>query len=76
MNWYLIEITINILYINNNHESAVLFFAKKSKVFFTNNCAEKDLRMVKVKQKVKYLVVSEQNYMPKIIIEYQSIYKQ
>jgi transposase len=34
------------------HETAVLLFAKKSYVAFTNNRAERDLRMSKVKQKV------------------------
>ena len=34
------------------HETAVLLFAKKSEVAFTNNRAEQDLRMAKVKQKV------------------------
>jgi hypothetical protein len=34
------------------NESAVLLFAKKSEVAFTNNRAERDLRMAKVKQKV------------------------
>jgi len=34
------------------HESAVLLFAKISTVSFTNNRAERDLRMAKVKQKV------------------------
>lgn len=34
------------------NESAVLLFAKKSEVAFTNNRAERDLRMSKVKQKV------------------------
>ena len=34
------------------HEDAVLLFAKESKVSFTNNRAERDLRMSKVKQKV------------------------
>jgi transposase len=34
------------------YESAVLLFAKKSEVSFTNNRAERDLRMAKVKQKV------------------------
>lgn len=34
------------------HESAVLLFAQKSEVSFTNNRAERDLRMAKVKQKV------------------------
>jgi len=34
------------------YESAVLLFAKKSHVPFTNNRAERDLRMGKVKQKV------------------------
>lgn len=35
-----------------DHESAVLLFAKRSEVSFTNNRAERDLRMSKVKQKV------------------------
>jgi len=35
-----------------NHETAVLLFAKYSYVPFTNNRAERDLRMSKVKQKV------------------------
>ena len=35
-----------------NYESAVLLFAKDSDVAFTNNRAERDLRMSKVKQKV------------------------
>ena len=34
------------------HETAVLLFAKRSDVSFTNNRAERDLRMSKVKQKV------------------------
>ncbi len=34
------------------HESAVLLFAQNSNVSFTNNRAERDLRMAKVKQKV------------------------
>ncbi len=34
------------------HEQAVLLFAKDSHVAFTNNRAERDLRMSKVKQKV------------------------
>jgi len=35
-----------------DHEPSVLLFAKKSEVSFTNNRAERDLRMSKVKQKV------------------------
>lgn len=35
-----------------NHEDSVLLFARKSEVSFTNNRAERDLRMAKVKQKV------------------------
>lgn len=35
-----------------NHEQAVLLFAKDGNVAFTNNRAERDLRMTKVKQKV------------------------
>ncbi len=34
------------------HEAAVLRFAEKSEVSFTNNRAERDLRMSKVKQKI------------------------
>lgn len=34
------------------YEKAVLLFAKESHVSFTNNRAERDLRMSKVKQKV------------------------
>ena len=34
------------------HEQAVLLFAKDGHVAFTNNRAERDLRMSKVKQKV------------------------
>ena len=34
------------------HETAVLLFAKESYVPFTNNRAERELRMAKVKQKV------------------------
>jgi hypothetical protein len=36
----------------NQHETAVLLFAKLPHVAFTNNRAERDLRMSKVKQKV------------------------
>ena len=36
----------------DKHETAVLLFAKNSHVSFTNNRAERDLRMSKVKQKV------------------------
>ena len=34
------------------HEEAVLLFARRPEVAFTNNRAERDLRMSKVKQKV------------------------
>jgi transposase len=34
------------------HEASVLLFAKDPHVSFTNNRAERDLRMAKVKQKV------------------------
>ncbi|WPL15978.1 Transposase IS66 family protein [Thiorhodovibrio winogradskyi] len=34
------------------YESAVLLFAKRPEVAFTNNRAERDLRMSKVKQKI------------------------
>jgi len=36
----------------NKHEESVLLFAKEPHVSFTNNRAERDLRMAKVKQKV------------------------
>jgi len=42
----------NLLERLKKHEAAVLLFAKKSEVSFTNNRAERDLRMAKVKQKV------------------------
>jgi len=42
----------NLLERFQNHETAVLLFANHSHVSFTNNRAERDLRMAKVKQKV------------------------
>ncbi len=42
----------NLLERLRKHESSVLLFAKNPHVSFTNNRAERDLRMAKVKQKV------------------------
>ena len=42
------------------HEPAVLLFAKESSIPFTNNRAERDLRMSKVKQKVSGCFRTEQ----------------
>ncbi|MBF0383502.1 MAG: transposase [Magnetococcales bacterium] len=35
-----------------NHETAVLLFARETHVPFTDNRAERDIRMAKVKQKI------------------------
>ncbi|MBF0314225.1 MAG: IS66 family transposase [Oligoflexia bacterium] len=42
----------NLLEMLDEHEEAVLAFARYSEVSFTNNRAERDLRMAKVKKKV------------------------
>ena len=43
----------------HKHEAAVLLFAKEPQLAFTNNRAEQDLRMTKVKQKVSGCFRSE-----------------
>lgn len=53
------------------HESAVLLFAADASVSFTNNRAERDLRMSKVKKKSRDVL--EKSFMLKLIAESQAI---
>ena len=63
----------NLLERLQKYQTAVLLFAKDPYVSFTNNRAEQDLRMSKVKQKVSGCFRTR--FMPRLIVEFQVIYK-
>ena len=55
------------------HEIAVLRFAKHPDVAFTNNRAERDLRMAKVKQKVLFVTLFRSGFLGLFLIGRGSI---